>query len=564
MKSFFNISKWILGQLRPFVLSFINIIFLGGVLSLGSIGIAVVSRWVIDSAANGEIKGAIYGGLLFIGIIIIDVILERKISISSAYLLEVVSNSIRQRIFSGILYSKWMDLSKYHSGDLVTRLTRDIGILSNVLVNVIPEMFSLGVQFIGAFIVLLIYEPWLAIAAFILGPAGVLFSRLFGKRLKKLQIKSQETEGEYRSLIQESIHNLLVVKAFGLEKRNIKNVEKLHDKQLGLTFDKVKVSSMANAVLSIGYWLGYVISFGWGVYLISKGRATFGTFTAFIQLVGQVQGPFEGLSYKLPQLISAAASAERLMEFDSLKEEEHFEFQQKWLRAGIIFKNVTFQYDLNKPVLKDISFNIYPGEITALIGASGAGKTTITRLLLSFIYPDTGGIYFDNGLGEETECISGSRDLISYVPQGNTLFSGTIRENLYLGNPTADELELVRALIDASAWEFVEELTYGMETEIGERGIGLSEGQAQRIAIARAFLRKTPILILDEATSALDIDTEVRVLEVIRALRHKPACIIITHRESVMKMCTRVLKLEEGKILELSSEAILNQIDEAV
>lgn len=564
MKHFFNISKWIAGQLRPFVLSFISIILQGAVLSIGGIGIAAVSKRIIDAASLGDIKSAICGGIIFIVIIILDVLLEKNISISSARTLELVSNNIRLNLFSRILCSKWMYMSKYHSGELITRLTRDIGILSNVLVNIIPDMFSLGVQFVGAFILLLIYEPFLAVAALILGPAGVLFSRLFGRRLKRFHIKLQETEGEYRSLMQESINNLFVVKAFKIEKKNISNIENIQTEELEYTLRKSRLSAGANAVLSTGYWIGYAIAFGWGVYLISCKSVTFGTFTAFIQLFGQVQGPFEGLAYKLPQLISAAASAERLMEFDALELENDLKEDVNWKSSGIEFKNVAFHYDLNKPVLRGISFKIYPGETVALVGQSGEGKTTIIRLILSFLCPDRGNIYFYNELGEKIECTPSCRSLISYVPQGNTLFSGTIRENLYLGNPEADEFELIRALMEASAWEFIEELPYGMETLIGERGIGLSEGQAQRIAIARALLRKTPILILDEATSALDMDTESRILEAIKNLKHKPACIIITHRESVIKMCTRVLKLNEGRITELNRKAISNPTDEAV
>lgn len=564
MKHFFKISKWIAGQLRPFVLSFISIILQGAVLSIGGIGIAAVSKRIIDAASLGDIKSAICGGIIFIVIIILDVLLEKNISISSARTLEMVSNNIRLNLFSRILCSKWMYMSKYHSGELITRLTRDIGMLSNVLVNIIPDMFSLGVQFVGAFILLLIYEPVLAVAALILGPAGVLFSRLFGRRLKRFHIKLQETESEYRSLMQESINNLFVVKAFKIEKKNISNIENIQTEELEYTLRKSRLSAGANAVLSTGYWIGYAIAFGWGVYLISCKSVTFGTFTAFIQLFGQVQGPFEGLAYKLPQLISAAASAERLMEFDALELENDLKEDVNWKSSGIEFKNVAFHYDLNKPVLRGISFKIYPGETVALVGQSGEGKTTIIRLILSFLCPDRGNIYFYNELGEKIECTPSCRSLISYVPQGNTLFSGTIRENLYLGNPEADEFELIRALMEASAWEFIEELPYRMETLIGERGIGLSEGQAQRIAIARALLRKTPILILDEATSALDMDTESRILEAIKNLKHKPACIIITHRESVIKMCTRVLKLNEGRITELNSKAISNPTDEAV
>lgn len=564
MKHYLNIFKWILGQLRPFALSLTGIMALGAVLSIGSIATAVASKWIIDAAAAADIKRAVYGGVFFASIIIVDVILDRRMSIASAHTLEAFSNNIREKLFIRILDAKWMDLSKCHSGELLTRLTRDVGILSSVLVDIIPDMISLGVQFIGAFIILAIYEPYLALAVFVISPAGILISRLYARSLKKYHIRLQETEGKYRSNIQEAINNIVVVKAFGIRNKNIKSIEELHYRVLEFTDKKSSINAGVNAVLSIGYWMGYAVSFGFGVYMISKGRITFGTFTAYIQLFGQIQGPIEGLAYRLPQLISAAACAERLMEFDKMEIEENYKQELKWEDAGIEFKNVVFGYDIEKPVLRDISFSIYPGEITALIGESGEGKTTVTRLILSLIYPQSGKIYISNGWDRIVSCSPSCRKLISYVPQGNTLFSGSIRENLYMGNPEADEFQLIKSLVDASAWDFVEVLPKGMETIIGEGGIGLSEGQAQRIAIARALLKRAPILILDEATSALDVETEVKVLDSVKALEHKPACIIITHRESVMKKCSRVLKLEGGKITEENMDTISNQADEAV
>lgn len=564
MKSFFNISKWIVGQIRPFILSLTFIILLGAFGSLSSVGFAIASKSIIDAVTEGNLSRAAIIGFVFLIIVIINIVIHRIDSILSGHILEAITNSLRRRVFNGILHSNWRGVSKYHSGDLLTRMTSDIGVLSNVIVNVVPSMVSLGVQFIGAFIVLILYEPALALTACILGPAGVIFSRLFGRKLKKLHIRLQETEGEYRSKINEAIQNLIVVKAFGLEDRNISLVENIQEERLQLVASRSRASSGVNAVLSAGYWLGYLISFSVGAYLISKGTGTFGTFTAFIQLIGQVQWPFEGLAYKLPQLISASASAERLMELEFLDMEEEHDRLPQYSTPGIEFQNIAFKYDSNKPVLDNVSFKIYPGEIAAIIGPSGEGKTTIIRLILALILPEYGQIYFSSAKGDRILCNPSCRKLISYVPQGNTLFSGSIRENLYLGNSDANEFELIKALKDSSAWEFIEELPDGMETVIGERGIGLSEGQAQRIAIARALIRKTPILIFDEATSALDMDTEMKILTTIKGLKENPTCIIITHRVSVMKACNKVLNLKAGKIIEYDGGVILNPSSEAI
>ncbi len=564
MKGFFNIVRWIAGQLGPFILSFILIIILGAVLSLSDVGIALISKRLIDGAVSGDISMAFKAGLIFALVIIGQIVLQSILSVSSVKLEEVMSNSIRRKVFSKIIKSQWMSLSKYHSGDLLTRMTRDVGIFSNAIVNTVPDMVSLGVQLVAAFIVLMFYEPMLAILAVVLGPIILLISRVFGRKIKKVHIRMQETEGEYRSFIQEIVQNLTVIKAFSLENRNLLKINMLHNENLVWVRKRSRISALTNSVLSLGYWIGYFIAFGFGAFRLYQGRATFGTFTAFLQLFGQVQGPFEELAYKIPQLISAGACAERIMEFEELDMEDEGKYAPSWENAGVLFENVMFKYDSKKPVLESTSFEIYPGEIAALIGTSGEGKTTIVRLLLSLIKTEAGKISIINKKGESIECSPSCRSMISYVPQGNTLFSGTIRDNLYFGNPDATDEELKKALGDVCAWEFTRELTSGIDTEIGEKGIGLSEGQAQRIAIARALLRKSPILIFDEATSALDVDTEIKVLRAIKCLKPQPTCIIITHRASAMKMCNRVLKLEDGRIFECGEKIILNPRSEAI
>jgi ABC-type multidrug transport system fused ATPase/permease subunit len=550
--------------IRPFILSFILIIVLGSILSLSDVSIALISKKLIDDAVSRNISEAIKVSLVFVGVIVMQIAFNSIISILASKLKELISNSIRSRIFERVLRAQWMELSKYHSGDLLTRMTRDVGIFSNAIVNTVPDMVSLGVQLVAAFIVLMFYEPMLAIIAVAIGPIAILTSRIFGRKIKKVHIRMQETEGEYRSFIQEIVQNLTVIKAFCLENRSLLKIDMLHNENFIWAKRRSRISTLTNSVLSLGYWIGYFISFGFGAFRLYQGRATFGTFTAFVQLFGQVQGPFEGLAYKIPQLISAGACAERLMEFEELDMEDEGKYVPSWENVGVLFENVIFKYDSEKPVLEDTSFEIYPGEIAALIGTSGEGKTTIVRLLLSLIKPEAGKIIITNKKRESIECCPSYRSMISYVPQGNTLFSGTIRDNLYLGNPDATDEELKKVLREASAWEFTNELTSGIDTEIGERGIGLSEGQAQRIAIARALLRKAPILLFDEATSALDVDTEINILRAIKNMKPQPTCIIITHRPSVMNMCNRVLKLEDGRIFECGEEVISNPRSEAI
>lgn len=552
----FEIFIWIKGQIRPFILSFIMIIVLNSILSLCGVGMAVLSKNLIDSASAGDRSRMINVIIAFAAIILLQVGLQMVISPMTAGLQEKLSNRIRRGTFAHIITSEWEDFSRYHSGELLTRLTRDIGMMVNIIVNSIPGIFSFGVGLLAAFGTLFIYEPVLALFAFVLGPAALLLSRLFGRRIKKFHVEMQESEGAYRSFIHESIQNLLIIKAFGLEEKTIGKIGRLQNNMVNLVLGRSRVSAATNSVLSIGYWLGYFFAFGWGVLRLSDGEASFGTLAAFLQLVGQIHGPFIGLAYTYPRLVSAMASAGRLMEIEGMKTEARDYEAKKWPSAGIVFEDVSFFYEEEKPVLKEVSAEIKPGETIALMGPSGDGKTTLIRLILSFIKPRRGRVFFENAHGEYMEACAASRLLVSYVPQGNTLFSGTISENLRLGYPGASEVELKAAAVGACAWEFIEKLPEGLNTIIGERGLGLSEGQAQRIAIARALLHKAPVLILDEATSALDAETEKRVLLAIKGLSNTPTCIVITHRPSALEICSRVMRLQEGRLVECGGGAI--------
>jgi ABC-type multidrug transport system fused ATPase/permease subunit len=330
----------------------------------------------------------------------------------------------------------------------------------------------------------------------------------------------------------------------------------IQDGMVNLAFKKSRISSAANGVLNLGYWAGYFLALGWGILKLSAGAASFGTLTAFLQLVGQIQGPFIGLAYTYPKIISAMASAGRLMELENIRVEDTGENTPSWSAAGIKFSHVSFSYENEKEVLKDVSFQIPRGRTAALVGPSGHGKTTIVRLLLSFIKPERGRVCFMGPGGDEITAGPSTRSMISYVPQGNTLFSGTIAENLLWGYPEASAEDMREALERACALEFVEGLPDGINTVIGEKGLGLSEGQAQRLAIARALIRKAPVLILDEATSALDIDTEGKILKSVAALDPSPACLIITHRATALEICSRVFRIEDGHLAECHPGAI--------
>lgn len=529
---------------------------------------AIISKSLIDFSIKGNFSSSVHTLIIMSLIILGQITFSSLINLLTSYSSTKLSNNIQKKLYTHITYSKWVDSSKYHTGDILTRITNDVSTITNFIINTIPNVISLTVLLICSFIALLSFEPLLAVLLLLIAPISILTSHFFGRKLKKLYLKSQEAESNNVSFIQESIQNILIVKTFCLEKDNLSNYDKIQNTKLKLSLSRGYISALYNMMISLGYWGSYFLVFCWGSSSLSRGATTFGTLTALLQLTSNIQAPLSGLASSFSQFITSFASVERLMDIENLSLENYklaptSSMLENITSASIEFKNITFEYTKNTTILKNISLNISSGEIVAIVGTSGEGKTTFIKLLLSLLDDYKGSMHIVSN-NKIINVLPETRNLISYVPQGNTLFSGSIADNLRNGDPSATENDIESALKLACAWNFITKLQHKTNTIIGERGVGLSEGQAQRIAIARAFLRKKPILILDEATSALDVNTETQILKSIKNLDYSPTCIIITHRPSALSICNRVFRLENGNIHEVHDYVVNETASEII
>jgi len=562
MGKFFKNMYWIYIKCKSSFPWIFLIVLIGSILSLINVGRSLITKSLIDAATQNN-SNQIMKWIVILGILLlVNILLNSTNTITSTYVFENIRNKIQDKLYNHIIHSTWMEHNKYHSVEFLTRITNDVNTITSMITNTIPGIISLLVMLISSFFALLSISPMMSLVSISIFPILILLSKLYGRKLHYFYIELQKKETLYNKFLQESFNNILIVKSFCLENNRLSDFKKIQTEKLNLSMTKSYFSAISNGFLALSSILGYFVVFIWGTISLSlDGMSAFGDMTAMSQLFSNIQAPIYGLSSSFPQLVSALSAADRLIEIETMtleKSTHNTEIDTKNVKSSIeytyneiattlnneiYFENISFGYIPAVPILKNISFSINCEETIALVGPSGEGKTTLIRLLLCLIYPNSGNIYID---GQNLNI--NHRKLISYVPQGNTLFSGSIWENLNFGNPDATETQILEALKMSSALDFVNSLPNKLDTLIGEKGLGLSEGQAQRLTIARAFLRKKPILIFDEATSSLDSKTELNILNEIKNLVPKPICIIITHRPSALSICDKIYKLENNNL----------------
>lgn len=531
---------------------------------------SLISKDLVDIITGHQTGKLLSTFAAMIGFSVANILASQATGYASTFVNLKVDTEIKNDIFAKMLVTDWESLTAYHTGDLVTRWSSDASNISSGILNWLPNLIIYTVKFFSALAVVLYYDPTFAIFAMIGIPFSALMSRPLLRRMRNNNQRSAAMNAKLYGFNQESFSNIQTIKAFDLIHFYIDRLKNLQQEYIDMRLDFQKMSMLTSVLMSL---VGFIVSYscyGWGIYRVWSGVISYGTMTMFLSLSGTLTSSVNSLTSLVPSAISLTISAGRLMDIVEMPQEDYsqddtvqkFAKEYRGQGIGLTMKDLSYTYESGTEVFAHADVEAYPHEIVALVGPSGEGKTTMLRLILSLLRAQSGTA--DVCAGEDHEkkqpMSPSTRKLFSYVPQGNTMFSGTIAENLRNVKPDASDEEIIEALKLADAWEFVEKLPDGIESKIKERGGGFSEGQAQRLSIARALLRKSPILLLDEATSALDVATERKVLKNIMADTYPRTCIVTTHRPTVLNICTRVYAIREKKCRVLDKSEIERMI----
>jgi len=532
---------------------------LNATIGLLGVGLGLASVWAMQRAidiASGALDGSLY---VAVGVMAALILGEFAVGISRVWVRNILGvkaqNRMQQRVLARLLRSEWRGREAMHSGDIINRLEQDVKTVVTFLTETLPSTVSTVAMFVGAFIYLLQMDTWLAVTTVAILPIFILVSRIYIAYMRRYNRRVRDTDSLIQSLLTETMQHRMLVKTMEADGQMLERLDNTQQTLRQWVRKRTAFSVASNFFLNLGFSIGFLVAFLWGALRLYAGTLTFGGMTAFLQLVNRIQGPARDLAKLVPAFVSVFTAAERLMELEDIPEEQQGEPCMVMAPCGVRFDKVTFNYGApgQQPALRDFSVDFKPGTCTAVMGETGTGKTTLIRLLLALVKPQEGEISIYSSETSNT-CPTSSTSQTSfsslsplhrcnfvYVPQGNTLLSGTLRENLQLGSPQATDHQMREALQMACA-DFVAELPDGLDTRFSEQGGGLSEGQAQRIAIARALLRPGSIMLLDEATSALDVETEKKVLENILS-DHRRTVIFVTHRPAVVNYCDQVVTI---------------------
>ena len=561
-----NILKWLWRAWRG------NRLQAGLNASIGllSVGVSLAQVWAVQHAievAEGVDEGSLY---VAVGIMAALILADFALHISSIWIKNILGiraqNRMQQHMLDRILRSQWQGKESRHSGDVLNRLEFDVTNVVNFLTEVIPSTLSVAALFIGAFCYLFTMDRMLALITVAIIPVFIGLSKIYVGRMRKLTREVRTSDSKVQSVLQETIQNRMLIKTLESDDHMVDRLEATQSELRHNVVKRTAFSVVSNLIVNFGFALGYLVAFLWAALRMSGGTLSFGGMTAFLQLVNKIQSPARSLTKLVPQFVSVFTAAERLMELEENPLEEQGDPIYMKSPCGIRLSDVSFTYEeshtVNEtegapsnneeqqhpsarragivPVINHLSFDFRPSSCTAVLGETGAGKTTLVRLILALLHAQEGSIeIYDERHAHPVSPLL--RCNLVYVPQGNTLLSGTIRDNLRLGRLDATDEEMMEALHDACA-DFVDELPKGLDTACSEKGGGLSEGQAQRIAIARALLRNRPVMLFDEATSALDPETERQLLQNVLGRKDKTV-IFITHRPAVVDYCDQVLEV---------------------
>ena len=538
-------ARWFIDNSRGIRLNILVRIMAGLLQTVLALCVVWLSKKLIDDVAMTGTMGEMAVQALLIAAAVVAGVSIRQLNqylANKAFIKKVAE--LRLAIFSQLFNRRLFEANDIHSGDVTSRMAKDIDAVSETLAVQLPQVVVMTIQLVGAFLLMRWFDSRLAWALILITPLAIIIGKYISHRLKRITLSIREDESRIMARIQESVELNVVLRALQGERWMQDRVEELQDRQTANYIRRSRFMVFSRFALGCTFGLGYMLAFVWGAYGLRTGAITFGVMTSFLQLVGQIQQPILSLLGAFPSIIYSTASIDRLKEMEHGEEKQSCDGEDITTRTllGIRMDNVTFRYAKgDREVMSNFSHDFRPGTKTAILGTTGAGKTTLFRLILNFIQPDSGEVtFYGNGFNHAAD--KSMRKNVVFVPQGNTLISGTIRNNLLMAKPDASDEELHTALHTSCA-DFVFDLPQGIDTVLSEHGGGLSEGQAQRIAIARGLLRPGAVFLLDEISSALDEDTERELFSRLFAARPSTTILLITHRKKVASLCDERLEI---------------------